>query len=158
MSDPFAGRRGKAFLSDQMPDWTSQAACRDKVTVEGQVWEAAFDSDEVSSKAKGPYAWDGITLDVMAVCARCPVRDDCLQYGFDSEESRLLGVRPGADEDLDWVIVTLQPKPSGIYGGVPGRERERLGRFPDKVARANAWFLALSQQRGWSKPANEEVA
>jgi hypothetical protein len=158
VTDPFANRRGKAFLSDQMPDWTAEAACRDKVTVQGQVWEAAFSDVDLTYKPSGEYRWSASLLEVMATCASCPVRPLCLERGFALEEPVLLGWRPGTDDEDEWVKETLVPMPVGVYGGVPGPMRQRFKLSPDRLSLAAAWFHTLSSQRGWSKPAIEEVA
>jgi hypothetical protein len=162
MSDPFAARRRTVFQSDRMPAWTAGAACRDKGTVEGEAWEAAF-TDDLTFKATGEYRWPASLLDVMAVCAGCPVRRPCLEYGFAVEEPVTLGVRLTDDEEYEllgksYIELILTPQPVGVYGGVPGPMRERFRDEPDRVDRAEAWFAAFTEERRWARAPAEEVA
>lgn len=163
MTDPFAARRREAFQADHFPDWTRDAACRDKVTVAGNPWEAAFTDADKTYMPRGEYQWSEDLLDVMQVCATCPVQRTCLAYGFSGEEPVLLGVRLLGDEEAEMVGKSyleewLTPQAVGVYGGVPGPMRERFRMLPDRVARAQAWFHTLRSERGWVKATNEEVA
>jgi hypothetical protein len=153
VSDAFAGRRREAFQADLMPDWTADAACRDKVTVAGEAWEAAF-TDDLTYKRSGEYRWPAGLLEVMAVCATCPVREPCMEYGFTIEEPILLGCR-FSDEMEEW----LTPEAVGVYGGIPGPMRERFRRLGQKgLAAADEWFASLCIERGWAKAPDEEAA
>lgn len=161
MSDPFAARRRQAFM-ERMPDWTAQAACRDKTTIEGEPWEAAFSDADLTQKPSGEYRWPASTLEVMVVCATCPVQRPCLEYGFSIEEPILLGVMLADDETYErtgkpYKDEWLTPMPTGVYGGIPGPMRERFRRLPDRLERAGAWFAALCQERRWVRKSSEEV-
>lgn len=146
---------------DQMPDWSAAAACRDKVTVEGKPWEAAFSDADLTQKPNGEYRWSASTLEVMRVCAGCPVQRRCLEYGFDIEEPIALGVRLTDDEEYErlgksYVELWLTPMPTGVYGGVPGPMRERFRNLADRVEAAQGWFAALCAERRWARRSNEE--
>lgn len=152
--------RRESYETDRMPTWTQRAACRDKTTVAGLPWESAF-ADDLTYKPNGEYRWPASVMRVMKVCAVCPVQDECLDYGFAMEEPILLGSRPivTLDGGHSWVDEFLVPIPTGIYGGVPGPQRQRYS-GPDRIERARAWFSALSHRRGWTQPKrpDEEVA
>jgi hypothetical protein len=189
VTDPFADRRREAFQDDYLPAWTVDAACRgDKrpdVTSSftgsvgqlptGVAWEDAF-LDDVVPQPDGSFTWSKAVLDVMAQCASCPVRAECLAYGFAGEKPILLGTRLADDEEAErigrsYVQEWLFPLPSGIYGGVPGRVRKQLRHGPDcpdrdecngcvpialRVSAASAWFDAERARNGWT-PADPDT-
>jgi WhiB family redox-sensing transcriptional regulator len=74
-------------------DWFADAACRDSDTA---VFFPASDRDAVEAKA---------------ICATCPVREECLEYA--------LATRPA----------------DGVFGGLTSTERHRLIRRRQKAAR-----------------------
>jgi hypothetical protein len=146
-----------------MRDWTVDARCRDKVTIEGEAWEAAFADADLTYKPVGEYSWPKSTLEVMVTCAGCPVRRECLEYGFELEHTVLLGTRSTNDEEYEatgksYIEETLKPMPAGVYGGVPGPMRERFGSDPDRLELADAWFISFTTERGWATEPAEEVA
>lgn len=163
MSDPrFRASQRGVFQSDRFPDWTADAACRNKVTVEGQVWEAAF-QDDLTYKSTQEYRWPESILAVMKTCAGCPVRLTCLAYGFEAEDPILLGTRIADDEEAErigrsYVEEYLEPLNTGVYGGVPGPQRERFRGMGNRLELADAWFVSLTEGRGWTKAPDEEVA
>jgi WhiB family transcriptional regulator, redox-sensing transcriptional regulator len=81
------------LLADTPGDWAERAACKDEDP------EIFFPISEV-----GPGARD--TALAKAVCARCPVRKDCLSYALD------------------------RAIPEGVFGGKTGAERDRMARRP----------------------------
>jgi WhiB family transcriptional regulator, redox-sensing transcriptional regulator len=82
---------GGGTMTDTRTDWRHRAACRDEDP------ELFFPVTDV-----GPGARQ--TAEAKAVCARCPVREQCLRYALDN----------GLDH--------------GIFGGTSERERRTLTR------------------------------
>jgi WhiB family transcriptional regulator, redox-sensing transcriptional regulator len=78
-------------MTETRTDWRHRAACRDEDP------ELFFPITEL-----GPGARQ--TADAKAVCARCPVREQCLRYALDNR--------------LD----------HGIFGGTTAQERRSLTR------------------------------
>jgi len=78
-------------MNDSMVGWAELAACKDEDS------ELFFPVSDV-----GPGARQ--TAQAKAVCARCPVRAECLGYALDS--------------GLDY----------GVFGGTTADERRRLAR------------------------------
>ena len=78
-------------------DWRHHAACRDEDP------ELFFPISEVGPGARH-------TAEAKAVCARCPVREQCLRYALDN----------GLDD--------------GIFGGTTERERRTLTRRTRQAA------------------------
>lgn len=78
-------------MIDTRTDWRHRAACRDEDP------ELFFPLTDL-----GPGARQ--TADAKAVCARCPVREQCLRYALDN----------GLDH--------------GVFGGTSERERRTLTR------------------------------
>lgn len=79
-------------------DWRAQAAC---ATVEHEVFFPPGDEPEDAIEAK-------------AVCAVCPVRDDCLEYALATNQSE------------------------GVWGGLDASERRRMRRRLRDRARRRA--------------------
>jgi WhiB family redox-sensing transcriptional regulator len=80
-----------AIMTDQFTGWGELAACKDEDS------ELFFPVSDV-----GPGARQ--TAQAKAVCARCPVKADCLGYALDN--------------GLDY----------GVFGGTTADERRRLAR------------------------------
>jgi WhiB family redox-sensing transcriptional regulator len=80
-----------AIMKDSMFDWAELAACKDEEP------ELFFPLSDL-----GPGARQ--TAQAKAVCARCPVRSECLGYALDH----------GLDH--------------GVFGGTTADERRRLAR------------------------------
>ena len=79
--------------ADTRTDWFDDAACRE---VDTAVFFPASDADADAAKA---------------ICASCPVREECLEFALES--------RP----------------PEGVWGGLTPIERHRLIRRRQKAAR-----------------------
>ena len=77
-----------------VPDWTEEALC-------------AEIGGDIFFPKKG-----GSTREAKAICAQCPVRQECLDYALDYESHN----HPGADTR----------HPHGIWGGLSERERRAL--------------------------------
>lgn len=60
-----------------------------------------------------------VTNQVLATCAACPVRTDCLSWAL--------------TEGLEW----------GVFGGLTRRERRECGSVDEAVARSDAKLLPL---------------
>lgn len=152
-SDPRFHAGQRAALADAyMADWTAEAACRADTRpnilggrggfVEGMVWERAF-MDELSAlPPTKEYAWPASVLEVMAVCASCPVRAPCLEAAYD-EERRM---------SRDWYTNELveDGRRFGVRGGLPGRQRERFEDEPDRLQRSEDWFATVSSRYMWT--------
>ncbi len=86
-------------MENKRIDWLDRAACRD------QNPELFFPVSEV-----GPGAEQ--IARAKAVCAQCPVRDECLSYAIDNR--------------LD----------HGVFGGMTPDERRKTARRPDEEPKA----------------------
>lgn len=86
-------------MENKRIDWLDRAACRD------QNPELFFPVSEV-----GPGAEQ--IARAKAVCAQCPVRDECLSYAIDNR--------------LD----------HGVFGGMTPGERRKTARRPDEEPKA----------------------
>lgn len=82
-------------------DWRHHAACRN---------EELPDNFFPTSDA-GP-GWQAVIADAKAVCRRCPVADQCLQWALDN------------------------PQETGIWGGLTEAERRNLRRSTVRPSRA----------------------
>lgn len=88
-------RRRKRLLA--RPDWMSDARCKDSDTEDFFVDEAAYLTTPI--------------LKAKRICARCPLKRDCVEYAYSS---------PYSEEQ-------------GIYGGTTGRERQAAKEEPDRI-------------------------
>jgi hypothetical protein len=66
--------------------------------------------DEVAAHKDDSYSWPAETIRAMQTCAGCPVRTECLAYGFKGTPTT--------------------GRHFGVYGGVPGRIRESRATDP----------------------------
>ena len=74
-----------------LPRWMHRAACAGMNGGPETTWDAAF-HDEVSMKADlDDYSWPEDVRTVMQLCARCPVRSECLNYAFETTKRMELG-------------------------------------------------------------------
>lgn len=84
-------------MSHHMPEWHQEARCKD------QPQEMFFgqETDESSSKRHRPSLTMSEAKRAVAVCDRCPVRKQCLEYALVNHEEY------------------------GVWGGTTGRDRKR---------------------------------
>jgi len=138
-------------LDDALLDeWTAFARCR-SVTVGGEgpqrpgmPWSAMFDDELAMRPHPDDYRWPPKLVDLMEMCAGCPVRRRCLEAAFEveghaqvidrdvghyaphreaCEDSTCEGCVP-EEERVTFRDVVIEVIPSGIYGGVPARVRQ----------------------------------
>jgi hypothetical protein len=84
-------------------------------------------------------------------CALCPVRVRCAEYAYANEQT--VGQRWWTGEPIE------QDRRFGVYGALPGMERERLARYPDRIERGEAWLQGMAARYGWKVLGDvEEVA
>lgn len=143
MTDPRFGKRLRSGLTDQfMPAWTVDAACR-PYSAPGTHWEWMF-TDEVAEKPAGvEYDFPDKTQQAMRVCAGCPVRTECLEDAYETEQQQSTEWWSGEPVESD--------RRFGIRGGLPGRMRERFAELPDRLDRSHEWFGSYARKRGWLK-------
>lgn len=164
MADPFAARRREAFQSDYMPAWTVDAACRGDKRPDilggigrfetGTVWEAAFTDDLTHSK-DGKYVWTAELLKVMELCAGCPVRAECLEYGYKGDAPILVSLLMVDDEEAERIGRSYRQEyvggdAEGVYGGLPGPQRKVFAQHKDRLAASEEWFQAQATRHGWN--------
>jgi len=89
-------QRGRRAVEDQFSSWRAGAACR---SVDGDLFFAA-DGERGLAKRRRERA-------AKAVCAGCPVREDCAGYALAKRE------------------------PHGVWGGLSEGDRERIWRAMD---------------------------
>ena len=102
------------------PDWTAQAKCAEvkvRSGTGGQVHDDFF-KDELSTRKADAGEWPSKVVNAMRLCASCPVRRECLAYAVESEVRLSQEWRTGEVVAVD--------RRFGVYGGVPGRIRERM--------------------------------
>lgn len=137
--DDLADRRDGSTRTKQVP-----------VLVKGEI-EWHEQSEDLSE-----YKHPADVLRAMEVCAKCPVRDLCLAEAFKAEIHEVdqgeAGIAPGHDTPVRHVE---DDRRFGIYGGIPGRMRERFAPYPDRLERAAAWFQSFTAKRGWALRASE---
>lgn len=132
MTDPrFSIGLRTSLLSRLLPDWTARAACASK-TLPGQPWDSAFADEVTGSLDVETHRWPERVRQVMATCAGCPVRSECLAYAFEREQHL----------SQDWMSGEMYNDSfrSGIFGGVPGPAREHFAASVDPIAASEAWF------------------
>lgn len=141
MTDP-RFRPGLRASLDLFAEWTADAACRN-YSSPGAPWSWMF-ADEVAERPEGTeYEWPDKVLQAMAVCAGCPVRRECLQEAYETEQQQSVEWWSGEPVESD--------RRFGVRGGLPGRQRERFAPLEDRLERSEAWFDALSRTRHWTK-------
>lgn len=139
MDSRFAPRLRESLETRLFPAWTGNAACRNEAHP-GVVNGAFFADDLAQLPETEEYVWPSAVLGAMRTCAGCPVRRECLVYAYESEDAG-------------------DGRAYGVYGGLPGRQRERLGAYEDRITRSEGWFAALSITRRWvSSNPREEIA
>ena len=117
-----------------LPSWAPKAACAEKAPNRAP-WAPMF-ADEVAHRPNMDYTWGTHVLHAMNTCAACPVRTECLEYAIDSERRM---------EQVYWASeleMTTDGSRYGVYGGVPGRIRERYRDHPDPFEECDRWFMA----------------
>jgi hypothetical protein len=133
MTEPaFTSRLRSTTLDRMLPDWTHQAACATK-TLPGQPWESAFMDEVTGTLDIETFDWPERVRTVMAVCAVCPVRRECLAYAFANESHVSQDWLSGESFDDSFR--------SGVFGGTPGPVREAIADNPDRLAEGERWFL-----------------
>lgn len=87
------------FDGANFPDWHDYAACNDKPN------EWFYGQEERQGKKRHrPTLTVAEVRRAKAVCERCPVIDECLEWALETDEKH------------------------GIWGGTTGRERQRMQR------------------------------
>lgn len=128
----FRSRLRMTILAAMLPDWAPRAACAENAP-NNAPWEPMF-MDEVSHRSDGDYAWPAKVRHAIRVCRTCPVRPECLVYAIESEKREEMAYWAAELEDI------TPAHRYGVYGGVPGRIRERYRDHPDPVAACDEWF------------------
>lgn len=100
----------RALYARLLEPWTLEACCRGRTDL--------FFRDDVSEK-NGQLVETEKILQAKTICARCPVRRQCLEYAFESEDGEFR---------------------SGIYGGMTGQEREQQAHNPHRLEALGAMF------------------
>lgn len=165
--DP-AFRNGlRAAYDIRLPQWTDQAACRSASLPDtphpsnrartmsqqpGMPSDVHFLDDLTAIKNIENYDWPATVIDAMRVCGECPVRQPCLAYAFDIEQTT-------PDYAASWASTFEQqelPMRFGIYGGAPGPVRERFAPMADRLGQVAAWFARVALSRRWALLADDE--
>src|SRR4051794_13838643 len=107
-NSPFLPAQTAAMLQQMLPVWAKRAACAGKAPNQAP-WAPMF-RDEVAAHKDDSYSWPAETIRAMQTCAGCPVRTECLAYGFKGTPTT--------------------GRHFGVYGGVPGRIRESRATDP----------------------------
>lgn len=122
-----------AMLEAMLPTWAPNAACAERAP-NNAPWGPAFD-DDVSHRPDGNYDWPAGVRHAINVCRTCPVRLECLRYAVESERR---------EEQAYWAAELEQVRDGrlyGVYGGVPGRIRERFRHEVDPASACDEWFV-----------------
>lgn len=125
------------LLRQQLPDWGGDAPCAMRDT-------DRWFTDDVASNKDLP----GTAYSAIKVCYTCPYRRECLQWAFDQEQLDRSSLADVDREESD--------RRYGIFGGIPGRIRERYADTPDRIAQCVAWLEAKAATKGWA-PSREET-
>ena len=135
MTEPMiAARIHQAFLASKLPDWAPRGACAE-LAPNSAPWGPMF-CDDVAYRPSADYDWGAHVTHAMNICASCPVRAECLAYAIASEHREEQAYWAAELEDLS------DGRRYGVYGGVPGRIRERFRASPDPFRACNDWFMA----------------
>jgi transcription factor WhiB len=125
--------RQRAALDDAMfPAWTGRAKCAEvkvRSGTGGQIHDDYF-KDELSTKKADAGEWPTKVVTAMRLCSTCPVRVECLRWAMDQETRFSQRWKTGE--------LVEQDRRFGVYGGVPGRVRERYGTMPCPVCGGTA--------------------
>ena len=122
-----------------LPYWGPQAPCAGRDT---DMWF----TDDVAVGNDFPDT----ALMAMRICSTCPLRVDCLTWAFDREQLDRSSMADADREEAD--------RRFGIFGGIPGRIRERYANEQDRIAKCFAWFDSIAAARGWNRAEEEETA
>jgi hypothetical protein len=139
----------RAFDDALFPEWTAQAECARLKVMSGTGGEVHDDffTDDVKQRPRGDYdEWPSRTVSAMRICSTCPVRSECLEYALEGEQRM---------EKAFWLSepeLVTDDRRFGVYGGVPGRVRERFARLPNAAARCDEWFRAFAAKQRWLNP------
>jgi hypothetical protein len=131
-------------LNAFMPAWGTRAACA-QFSRRGAPWSWMYSEDLAESP---DYTWPDHAVFAMKVCAGCPVRNECLEYAYEMEHQQSTLWWSGEPVESD--------RRFGVFGGLPGRMRERFAHSDDRIARSQEWFAALSRERNWTLVETEE--
>lgn len=167
-----------AIQRERMPSWMTLAECS-KHAMDG-AWSEAFREDPAYQANPDNYRWPATVQEVMAVCASCPVRRECLAYAYEITGPQLFGdvnlyashttecneghrawqskarLCEGCLEPEDQVHrqpFEIEQQHEGVYGGVPGPVRQHFQHSPEL---ADKWFAAWTAKRGWTVADMEE--
>lgn len=127
-----AARIHAAFLDAMLPAWAGHGSCAEKAPNRAP-WSPMF-ADDVSHRPRGDYDWPSHVIHAMNTCAGCPVRTECLAYALASETREEQTYWASDLEDVS------DGRRFGVYGGVPGRIRERYRDHYDPFGACDAWF------------------
>lgn len=104
---PWGGPSASLFAADVEVGWMSQAACAPE--------DHAKFFPESSSSQRGGSASRAKEHIAKRICARCPVRRECLTFALSFVDVR--GIWNPREEKY------YKPNPVGVYGGLTARER-----------------------------------
>lgn len=129
-------------MSQQLPDWGPEAACAGKDVDD-------FFVDDVAQDAPFPST----VYSAMKVCSTCPFQRQCLQWAYQRElmDRGELSKTPDSER---------QPwgRRFGIFGGCPGRVRERMAKEDDPIGACMNWFRNVAREKQWSAGTEREEA
>lgn len=137
----------------RMPDWAAEAPC-------AQTPVNYWFHDDVSAAAPFPtevYEHRAFNeqgryevVAGMKLCGTCPFQVACLERAFALERRDRQEL---ADEHM-----AEADRRYGVYGGIPGRIRERYARDPDRITKCLNWYLDVARERRWFTTEQEVCA
>ena len=166
-------------LDTRFPAWTALAACRPASVGgaallhrdgarPGMPWDKGFNDEVAMKPSVDQYRWPRDVNDAIETCAACPVRRQCLERAFDVEGTTvtmgyanfLIKHKPRCEDmKCDGCVplkdriqrreMTLELMHVGVWGGVPGRVRERYANDPDRIERCTDWFEDYASEQGF---------
>jgi hypothetical protein len=132
------------LYGQELPTWTQRAACASEPDDphDAEYHDSFFDDEVINATT---LEFPETTLRRMRVCHTCPVRSECLAYAYAQERhvEAIPGTMPVRHRWTEDVIRY------GIYGGVPGRVRERYAHHPNRLKACERWFTAQAKKRRW---------
>lgn len=174
MSPVFEYRLRHLAHEKYLPRWMHRAACAGMNGGPETTWDAAFHDEVGMEQDLGDYSWPEDVKTVMALCAGCPVRQQCLEYAFETTKEQMLGDATFyvahevecRDRSCNGCVphakrlrrqsFSVEPMHMGVFGGCPGRIREHFSRYPDAVRRCAQWFREEALKMGWTVENEEE--
>lgn len=174
MSPVFEYRLRHTAHEKFLPRWMHRAACAGMNGGPETTWDAAFHDEVGMEQDPADYSWPEDVKTVMQLCARCPVRKECLEYAFETTKEQVLGDATfyvsheiecrdpkcagcvPKDKRLRRQPFSVEPMHMGVFGGCPGRIREHFARFTDAVRRCEEWFRGEARRMRWELAEDNE--